>query len=177
MAGAEDRPRTGLLGGGAVILLTIGTMLPFDRLVRAVDRWAAGHRKEEVFAQIGEQGVYEPCHMRHTRMMAPQEFAALVDRSRLLIAHAGTGSFFLAAEKARPIVLFPRRASLKEHTTDHQVATARWLGEKPGVYAAMTEDELPSAIARALARSDVVVDRVAPFAPVLFISLILEALL
>ncbi len=177
MAGDPGRSRTGLLGGGPLILLTIGTMFPFDRLVRAVDRWAAEHLDEEVFAQIGEQGVYQPSHMRWTRQMPQQEFATLIDRSRLLIAHAGTGSFFLAAEKARPIVLFPRRASLKEHTTDHQIATARWLGRKRGVYVAMTEDELPSAITQALAQPDVVVDRVAPFAPEPFIARLREALL
>ena len=177
MASAAGRSRTGFLGGCPVILLTIGTMLPFDRLVRTVDRWVAEHPNEEVFAQIGDQGVYEPEHMRWTRLMAPQEFATLMDRSRLLIAHAGTGSFFLAAEKRCPIVLFPRRASLKEHTTDHQVATARWLGRKPGVYVAMTEDELPAAIAQALARPDAVVDRVAPFAPEPFIARLREALL
>ena len=160
-----------------MILLTIGTMLPFDRLVRTVDKWAAEHPDEEVFAQIGEQGVYKPSHMRWTRLLAPREFSALIDRSRLLIAHAGTGSFFLAAERARPIVLFPRRASLKEHTTDHQVATARWLGGKHGVYVAMMEDELPSVIAQALAQPDVVADRVAPFAPEPFIARLREALL
>ena len=160
-----------------MILLTIGTMLPFDRLVRAVDRWAAEHREEQVFAQIGEQGAFEPVHMRWTRLLAPGAFSALVDRSRLLIAHAGTGSFFLAAERARPVVLFPRRASLKEHTTDHQVATARWLGGKPGVYVAMTEDEIPSAIAQALARPDAAVAPVAPFAPEPFIARLREALL
>ncbi len=160
-----------------MILLTIGTMLPFDRLVRAVDRWAAEHRGEPVVAQIGEQGAYQPRHMRWARLLPPGELAAWIDRSRLLIAHAGTGSFFLAAERSRPVVLFPRRASLKEHTTDHQVATARWLGGKPGVYVAMTEDELPSAIAQALARPGAVVAPVAPFAPEPFIARLREALL
>jgi UDP-N-acetylglucosamine transferase subunit ALG13 len=159
-----------------MILVTIGTMVPFDRLVRAADEWAGAHPEEEVVAQIGNQGVYEPRHMRWMRMVGPQEFAELVDKSRLLIAHAGTGSFFLAAEKGRPIVLFPRRAQFREHTTDHQVHTARWLREKPGVYVAMTEAELPGAIEAALARSDVVVDAVPPHAPEAFLTRIREAL-
>ncbi len=158
-----------------MILVTIGTMLPFDRLVRAADVWAADH-DEEVFAQIGERGVYEPKHMRWTRLLAPGEFGDLVERCRLLVAHAGTGSFFLAAEKARPIVLLPRLARLKEHTTDHQLHTARWLGEKPGVYVAMTEGELPAMIDRALARAEVV-EPVPPYAPEPFLSRIRAALL
>lgn len=160
-----------------MILVTIGTMLPFDRLVRAVDRWAGEHAEEEVVAQIGERGEYEPKNMRWMRLAAPDEFAGMVDRSRLLVAHAGTGSFLLAAERARPIVLFPRRATFKEHTSDHQLQTARWLREKAGVYVAMTEDELPGAIAAALARPDVAVEAVPRYAPAAFVERIREALL
>jgi UDP-N-acetylglucosamine transferase subunit ALG13 len=160
-----------------LILVSIGTMLPFDRLVRAVDKWAEQHPKEEVVAQIGERGLYEPKHMRWMRLTGPDEFAALVDQSRLLVAHAGTGSFLLAAERRRPIVLFPRRAALKEHTSDHQLQTARWLREKSGVYVAMTEEELPNAIAAALARPEIVVEAVPPYAPAPFLSRIREALL
>ena len=160
-----------------MILLTIGTMLPFDRLVRAIDRWAGEHAEEEVVAQIGERGVYEPKNMRWIRLAAPDAFAALVDQSRLLVAHAGTGSFLLAAERARPIVLFPRRAAFNEHTSDHQLQTARWLCQKPGVYVAMTEEELPTVIATALARPEIVVEPVPPHAPAPFLSRIREALL
>lgn len=159
-----------------MILVTIGTMLPFDRLVQAADAWAANHPEQEVVAQIGDQGVYEPKHMRWMRMVGPQEFANLVDECQLLIAHAGTGSFFLAAERSRPIVLFPRRAAYREHTTDHQVHTARWLQQKPGVHVAMTEAELPEAIAAGLAQSDVVVNAVPPHAPDAFLARLREAL-
>ena len=160
-----------------MILVTIGTMLPFDRLVRAADAWAAAHPEEEVVAQIGEKGVYEPKQMRWMRLLKPDAFAAMVDQSRLLIAHAGTGSFQLAAEKARPIVLFPRRAALKEHTSDHQMQTARWLCQKPGVYVAMTEEELPDAIAAALSRPDHVVPPIPPYAPAAFLARIRQVLL
>ena len=165
------------MGCRTVILLTIGTMLPFDRLVRAIDKWAEQHAEEEVVAQIGDKGVYEPKHMRWVRLMPPDEFAAMVEASRLLIAHAGTGSFLLAAEKARPIVLFPRRAALNEHTSDHQLQTAGWLREKAGVYIALTEDELPAAIETALSRPQVVVDPIPAYAPAAFLARLREALL
>ncbi len=160
-----------------MILVTIGTMLPFDRLVRAADAWAAAHPEQEVVAQIGEKGIYEPKHMRWTRLVTPDAFAGMVDRSRLLIAHAGTGSFQLAAEKARPIVLFPRRAALKEHTSDHQLQTARWLCRKPGVYVALAEEELAGAIAAALSRPDHVVEPIPRYAPAPFLARIRQALL
>src|SRR3954470_10768842 len=39
--------------GGPVIFATVGTQLPFDRLVGAVDRWAATRGDRDVFAQVG----------------------------------------------------------------------------------------------------------------------------
>ena len=177
MAGLADETRARLLGRGHMILVTIGTMLPFDRLVRAADAWAAENPDANIFAQIGDKGAYEPRHMRWTRLLSPQEFTALASKSRLLVAHAGTGSFFLAAELGLPIVLFPRQAKWKEHNTDHQVDTARWLGGRPGVHVAMTEQELPGAIAAALAKPDAAMDVVPPFAPAPFLAQIRSALL
>ena len=140
-------------------------MLPFDRLVTAADAWAAKNPEEDVLAQIGEAGAYEPRSMRWTRLMTPTGFTDCIDQSRLVIAHAGTGSYLLAAERGRPIVLLPRRAKLKEHTTDHQLHTAQWLREKPGVYVAMTETDVPAMIGAALSKGATLQDRLPPHAP------------
>jgi len=37
-----------------VILVTVGSMLPFDRLIEAMDKWAADHPGHSLFAQIGK---------------------------------------------------------------------------------------------------------------------------
>ena len=49
-----------------VIFLTIGSMFPFDRLVRAMDDWAGTGSQCEILALIGA-GSYEPRHMRWVR--------------------------------------------------------------------------------------------------------------
>jgi UDP-N-acetylglucosamine transferase subunit ALG13 len=159
-----------------MILVTTGTMLPFDRMIRAMDAWAAAHPSEEVFAQTGN-GSYEPSHMRWARLLGVDEFAQVIEKCSLVVAHAGTGSFFLAAEKMRPIVMFPRRAMFREHTTDHQVHTARWLRQKPGVYVAMTEDDLGDAIAQAMLQPEAIKSDIRPYAPQPFLSQIRNALL
>lgn len=159
-----------------MILVTVGTMLPFDRLVRTMDVWAAHHPDEEVFAQIGD-GLYRPQAMGWSRLLSTGEFAAMVGRCSFLVAHAGTGSFFLAAEKSKPLVMLPRRAALHEHTTDHQVHTARWLREKPGIYVAMEEHDLPRAISAVRARPEVSVSSVGPYAPAMFLAQIRSYLL
>jgi UDP-N-acetylglucosamine transferase subunit ALG13 len=62
-----------------------------------------------------------------------------VERAEVLVAHAGMGSVISALTARRPIVILPRRPELSEVTTAHQLATARWLAEKPGVFVADEE--------------------------------------
>jgi UDP-N-acetylglucosamine transferase subunit ALG13 len=165
-----------LFGRRVVIIVTTGTMLPFDRLIRAMDRWAEQHLQEEVFAQIGD-GDYTPKNMHWARFLVPGEFADRVRRSSLIVAHAGTGSYFLAAETSKAVVMLPRLAVNREHTTDHQVHTARWLSNKPGVYVAMTEEDLPAVIAKAQAPDGSIASPASEYAPQSFIAEIRKLLL
>ena len=45
-----------------MIFVTVGTQLPFDRLIRAVDNWAKAAGRRDVFAQIGPAS-YRPLHI------------------------------------------------------------------------------------------------------------------
>jgi UDP-N-acetylglucosamine transferase subunit ALG13 len=123
-------------------------MFPFDRMIRMMDHWTKQHPGQEVFAQIGG-GCYEPKHMPWRRILAPNEYKQIVRSCRLMVAHAGTGSVFTASEFKIPIVLIPRRAANKEHTTDHQVDTAKWLEGKSGIFIVWSDDELALVIKRA----------------------------
>lgn len=134
-----------------MIFLTIGSMFPFDRLVRAMDAWAAeAGAGEDVLAQIGA-GAYEPAHMRWVRRLDRAAYAGAMAEARLIVAHAGVGSVVTAGEMGKPIVVMPRRAALGEHTSDHQVETVSWLRGKPGLVVADTEADLPACIAEAAA--------------------------
>ena len=134
-----------------MIFVTIGSMFPFDRMIRAMDAWAAVEgRGEEVLAQIGDGG-FEPSHLRWQRLLDRGAFDDAVRRARLVVAHAGVGSVVTAGELGKPIVVMPRRAALGEHTSDHQVETASWLRGKPGLVVADAEADLPGCIAAAAA--------------------------
>lgn len=132
-----------------MIFVTVGSMFPFDRLIRAVDALAAELPEETFFAQIG-QAAYEPANMAFARSLSPGAFSAKVDEARLVIAHAGMGSVISAMESRKPMVLLPRLASQGEVTTDHQTATAKWLADKPGLHIAPSEDGLKDVVLRAL---------------------------
>jgi UDP-N-acetylglucosamine transferase subunit ALG13 len=150
-------------------------MMPFDRLIRITDKWAEHHPEQDTFAQIG-RGSYQPLHMRWTRTLTPGEFRSTVSASAVVVAHAGMGSFFICMEMLKPVVMLPRDASRNEVTTDHQVSTLRWLRNKPGVYVAMSDDEVPVAIDKALSKGSVEIHDFSCFAPEPFIKRIRQFL-
>lgn len=155
-----------------MIFVTIGSVFPFDRLIRAADAWAEGVRAgggtEEILAQIGD-GAWEPRHMDWVRRLDREAYRAAAGRARLIVAHAGMGSVITAGELRTPIVILPRQQALGEHNTDHQVATAGWLRDRPGVFVAETEAALAARIEAALARP-AAIDALPPHAPAAFVA-------
>lgn len=124
-----------------MLFVTVGTQLPFDRLVRTVDDWAADAGRCDVFAQIGP-GAWRPRHVEWVEFMSPADFESRASTADMLVSHAGMGSILTALEMARPIIVLPRRASLGEHRNDHQLATARWLRALGKIIVAFDEGEL-----------------------------------
>ena len=133
-----------------MIFVTIGSVLPFDRLIRAADAWASAHRDIPAFAQIGN-GRYEPRFMDWVHATTPDAFKEHLRRASVVVGHAGMGTIIESAELGKPIVMMPRRLALKEHNTEHQFHTAKRFVGRPGAYVAMDETELPSRIDEALA--------------------------
>jgi UDP-N-acetylglucosamine transferase subunit ALG13 len=128
-----------------MILLTVGTQLPFDRFVQIVDRHAP-KMPERIFAQIG-RGRYVPKNMDCVPFIGPIEFEEKVRTCSLIVSHAGIGTIVMAQKHGKPMVLFPRLARLDEHRNDHQLATVAALGERQGIQTAMNEDELVARLA------------------------------
>jgi UDP-N-acetylglucosamine transferase subunit ALG13 len=123
-----------------MIFLTVGTQLPFDRLIKIVDTWNAG-RNEKVIAQVGES-EYESTDIEIFEHLNPIEFEKNIQNCRIIVSHSGMGSILTALKSRKPIIIFPRQASLGEHRNDHQLATAKSFQNTPGVYVAFNESEL-----------------------------------
>jgi len=131
-----------------LIFVTIGSLFPFDRLVRLIDDLVPAMPEETFFAQIGE-GAYQPVNMPFERLLTREAFTQKLEEADVIIAHAGMGSVITAMELGKPIVLIPRILEQGEHTTDHQMATARWLADRPGVHVCMKDAELRAIIVAA----------------------------
>jgi hypothetical protein len=65
----------------------------------------------------------------------------------------------------KPIIMLPRYASRKKHTTDHQVHAVKWLRDKRGVHVAMSDDELAGAIDKAPSESNINIGEFRPSRP------------
>lgn len=125
--------------------------MPFDRLVRAVDEWAASNPDRDVFLQIGE-GAYEPRHVPWTRMMPHDEYRRRLAECSLFVAHVGMGSILQAMEERKQMVALARHRSLGEHTTDHQLHTAARFGNVPGLKIVENEAELKAEMSALISR-------------------------
>ncbi len=125
-----------------MIFVTIGTQLPFDRLIKIIDELAP-QLNEEVIAQVYQCG-FTPQNIKTIDFLAPDEFNTLYEKARLIISHAGIGTILSALQKEKPIIVFPRIAALGEHRNEHQLATARKFKEMGTVNVAMNEEELTS---------------------------------
>ncbi|MBY0301339.1 MULTISPECIES: glycosyltransferase [Sphingomonas] len=131
-----------------MILVTVGTQLPFDRFIRIVDE-AAPSLGRTVFAQVG-RGSYQPRNMEYAALIDPLKFDELIARTELIVSHAGIGTVVMAQKFRKPVILFPRRAALGEHRNDHQMATVAALEGRSGMYVARVAEELVALMKRPL---------------------------
>lgn len=131
-----------------MIFLTIGTLHPFDRLVKTVDSLAgSGRLPEPVVGQIGF-GTYQPSHIQSCQVLEKNEFDEHMQKASLIISHAGMGSIITAITLQKPMIVMPRLKKHREHVNDHQLDTALKFEELGIVLVANDDDELAEKIAR-----------------------------
>lgn len=138
-------------------------MMPFERLVIAMDAFAASNPDLDVLIQIG-RGRTEPGRARWCRLMPPGEYKTMVAGCRLFVAHAGMGSIITAIEAGKPLLMLPRRQALSEHNTEHQLATATHIGSRPGLHVATDEADLARRAKALLANTSAPPAPIAPHA-------------
>ena len=151
------------------VFVSVGSMMPFDRLTRAMDEWAAANPGIPVEIQIGK-GDYEPRHAKWVRKLALPDYQARVAGCALFVAHCGMGSIISAIEAGKPILMLTRLERLGEHNTDHQVATAKYVGARPGLHVAADADDLKVRASALLADSGAAPAPIARFADAAFIN-------
>jgi len=125
-----------------MIFVTVGTMYPFDRLIKSVDE-AVGKSliAEDIFAQIGHS-KYKPKYIRHIVDVDRDTFIGYVKDSSAIIAHAGIGTIAMAMHYNKPLLVMPRLTRYKEHVNNHQLDTARTFAELGYVLAVYSSQDI-----------------------------------
>jgi len=131
-----------------LIFLSVGTQFGFDRLVKAVDSWASKNLNYKIIAQIGA-GKYSPSYLECYNFIDPEIFNQYQSEAKIIIGHAGMGTILTALELGKPVIVMPRLERFGEHRNDHQLATARKMINKAGVFVANDERELIGLLDRA----------------------------
>lgn len=133
-----------------MIFATVGTQLPFDRLLLALDAWAHRNTDVPVLAQTGATTqTFEA--IRTVAKLDMADFEAQFAKAKLIVAHAGMGTILSAAELGKPVLLMPRQSRFNEHRNDHQLDTAREMSRLSNVTVVHDDAALHDALDQALA--------------------------
>ena len=140
-----------------MILVTIGLLYGFDRLIREMDE-IAGRIAEEVIMQIGET-AYEPKNAKYFGFASKEEMDRLYEDARVVICHAGVGSILTALEHGKPIIAVPRRKKYGEHVDDHQLDIAGEMEKEGRITVVCDVGELEDVLMNASTNSAVKVEK------------------
>ena len=126
-----------------MIFVTVGTeKFPFDRLLKAIDE--ALQKKEteqEIFAQTG-CSIYKPQFFSHKEYIDFGEMVKFIQKSDIVITHAGIGTAILCLSLGKIPILFPRDVAFGEHLDNHQIDFARKMEVFGKVLVAFDYEEL-----------------------------------
>lgn len=111
------------------IFVTVGSQMPFERLVAAVDRFvgsASAVGAAPALSVLGQVGATasRPRAFESVMGLPAMAYEREVREADLVVAHAGTGTIFTALAHGTPLLVLARRADLGETRNDHQDATA-----------------------------------------------------
>lgn len=146
-----------------MIFVTVGTQLPFDRLIDAMDNLST-ELDEHVIAQTLRDHRWP--RLKTVPRLSEDAFVTTCRKARCIVGHAGIGTYLAACEHKKPVILMPRRRALGEHRSDHQMDTAEVLTHRDGVQVVHSTEDLRIALRRA--------DRPAEHMPVGYDALLSE---
>lgn len=133
-----------------LVFATVGATLPFPRLTALVlQAKANGTLRGQLVLQVGEvDELPEPpdAETRIVRTLPYEEVQALLDTTRVVICHGGTGSILTALRKHCRVIVIPRTFERGEHYDNHQSEIARSFHDRGLV---LTAEDSPS-LAQAL---------------------------
>ncbi len=142
------------------VLVTVGTVMPFDRMVGGVEKLIEQEKiTEDVAAQIGES----ECDFKGIESFQSCPFEELNERMEnadAVICHGGSGSILGSLKAGAHVVAMARLHKYGEHYDDHQKDITKAFADMDLISIAADENDIERALseARNRARSTVNID-------------------
>jgi UDP-N-acetylglucosamine transferase subunit ALG13 len=133
-----------------MIFVTVGTQLPFPRLVSA----AYSACKKINYSFVMQTGKCTTNYENTYAFLNEEQLSQYLQAATLIVGHAGMGTILTGLSAGKPVVIMPRIANLGEHRNEHQLATCHALEGTAGLYIAWDESQLLSTINKALDRNE-----------------------
>ncbi|MDQ7727264.1 glycosyltransferase [Halomonas sp. SpR8] len=114
-----------------MIFITVGTQLPFDRLLEYFSDWQknAGYTGK-VVAQVGIGSRFTSNQVEMVETLTSEQYYQWFSQAEGVVSHAGMGSILSCLDYGKRGVFLPRQYTLNEHRNDHQLDTATAFKEK-----------------------------------------------
>ncbi len=134
------------------LLVTVGTVMPFDRMVGGVESLIkSGEIQGDVAAQVGEStrsfdGIecFASCPF--------EELNSRMEAADVVICHGGSGSILGSLKAGAHVVAMAREAKHGEHYDDHQRDITKAFADMDLISVAKNEDDIARAIKEAKSR-------------------------
>ena len=129
-----------------MIFVTVGTQLPFDRLINSVSK-AIDELKLDIkcVAQAGPTNKTW-ANIEKLGSLTASEFSEYIEKSDLVIGHAGMGTIIECASLGKTLIIFPRLSEYGEHRNDHQIDTASKFSDMENITVTLDLQELITSI-------------------------------
>lgn len=142
---SQERERSGTL-------VTVGTVMPFDRMLRGVEALVlSGKVTGKVAAQIGDS-VARFSAMETFASCPFNELNERMNNADVVICHGGSGSILGALKAGAHVVAMARLHQYGEHYDDHQKDITRAFADMELISVAKDEHDIERAIAEAKSR-------------------------
>ena len=124
-----------------MIFVSVGTQLPFDRLLQLIEGVARELSVDEPIICQSGPSEFVSTIMTVKKFIDEDEYNAYLSESRLFIGHAGMGSIIKCLDFGVEAVLLARDASLGEHRNNHQFSTCEAFSNVSNVVYMTKEEE------------------------------------
>ncbi|OCX46835.1 beta(1,3)galactosyltransferase EpsH [Limosilactobacillus reuteri] len=127
-----------------MIFVALGTQkFNFNRLLKKIDLLISrGEISEQVIAQIG-YSTYKTKNYKFYTFIDSQSFKEYIEKSKVIITHAGVGTILKAKKQNKKVIVVPRLKKYKEHVDDHQLEIMLSFSKKKLIIPCYDLDKLP----------------------------------